>query len=177
MMDAFLNMIKAQASALDQGTGQPRLGIVSSVDPSGYTARVMLQPEGVLSGWLPVLSSWIGAGWGLACPPSPGDQVLVLAQEGDAEHGIIAGRLWSATQPPPAAPSGELWLVHKSGSFLKLTNDGLVSGNAKTWVLTGDVHVTGSVVVSGDVVAGGISLDSHRHGGVKAGSDDTQGPV
>lgn len=176
-MDSFLNMVKAQASALDQSAGQPRLAVVSSVDPAAYTARVVLQPEGILSGWLPVLSSWIGAGWGLACPPSPGDQVLVLPQEGDAEHGIIAGRLWSATQAPPPAPSGELWLVHKSGSFLKLVNDGSVSGSATAWVLTGDVHVTGSVVVSGDVVAGGISLDLHRHGGVKAGSDDTQGPV
>ncbi len=177
MMDSFLNVVKAQASALDQSAGQPRLAVVSSVDPAAYTARVILQPEGILSGWLPVLSSWIGAGWGLACPPSPGDQVLVLPQEGDAEHGVIAGRLWSATQTPPPAPSGELWLVHKSGSFLKLVNDGSVSGSATAWVLTGDVHVTGSVVVSGDVVAGGISLDSHRHGGVKAGSDDSQGPV
>lgn len=177
MMDSFLNVVKAQASALDQSAGQPRLAVVSSVDPAAYTARIILQPEGVLSGWLPVLSSWIGAGWGLACPPSPGDQVLVLPQEGDAEHGIIAGRLWSATQAPPPAPSGELWLVHKSGSFVKLVNDGSISGSATAWVLTGDVHVTGSVVVSGDVVAGGISLDSHRHGGVKAGSDDTQGPV
>ncbi len=177
MMDSFLNVVKAQASALDQSAGQPRLGVVSSVDPSGYTARVVLQPEGVLSGWLPVLSSWIGAGWGLACPPSPGDQVLVLPQEGDAEHGIIAGRLWSATQPPPSVSSGELWMVHKSGSFVKLTNDGSVSGNATSWVLTGNVQITGNVVVSGDVVAGGISLDSHRHGGVEAGSDDTQGPV
>ena len=177
MMDSFLNIVKAQSSALDQSAGQPRLGVVSSVDPSRYTARVVLQPEGVLSGWLPVLSSWIGAGWGLACPPSPGDQVLVLPQEGDAEHGIIVGRLWSATQAPPSAPSGELWLVHKSGSFVKLVNDGSVLGSATAWVLTGDMHITGNVVVSGDVVAGGISLDSHLHGGVKAGSDDTQGPV
>lgn len=176
-MDSFLNVMKAQASALDQSAGQPRLGIVSSVDPSGYTARVVLQPEGIVSGWLPVLSSWIGAGWGLACPPSPGDQVLVLPQEGDAEHGIIAGRLWSAALSPPSAPCGEFWLVHKSGSFIKLVNDGSVSGSATAWTLTGNVQVTGNVVVSGDVVAGGISLDSHRHGGVKAGSDDTQGPV
>ena len=176
-MDSFLNIMKAQASALDQSAGQPRLGIVSSVDPSAYTARVTLQPEGILSGWLPVLSSWIGAGWGLACPPSPGDQVLVLPQEGDAEHGIIVGRLWSATLSPPSTPCGEFWLVHKSGSFIKLVNDGSVSGSATAWTLTGNVQVTGNVVVSGDVVAGGISLDSHRHGGVKTGSDDTQGPV
>ena len=176
-MDTLLNVMKGQASALDQGVGQPRLGIVSSVDPAGYTARVMLQPEAVVSGWLPVLSSWVGAGWGLACPPSPGDQVLILPQEGNAEHGIIVGRLWSAAQPAPTAVPGELWLMHKSGSFLKLLNDGSVSGTASSWNLTGDLNVTGTIVASSDVIAGKISLQTHVHGGVKAGSDDTQGPV
>ena len=176
-MDTFLNVLKAQSTALDQGGGQPRLALVSSVDPASYTARVLFQPEGVLSGWLPVLSSWVGAGWGLACPPSPGDQVLVVPQEGDAEHGIIIGRLWSTSSLPPGAASGELWLVHSSGSFLKLLNDGTVSGKAASWTLTGDVQVDGKVVVSGDVVGAGISLQSHLHGGVMAGSDETQEPV
>ncbi len=176
-MDAFLNVIKAQAQALDQSSGQPRLGIVSSVDPTSYTARVLLQPEGVLSGWLPILSSWVGAGWGLACPPAPGDQVLVLPQEGVAEHGVIVGRLWSATRAAPGAPSGELWLVHGSGSFLKLMNDGTVTGSARSWTLTGDLNVTGHIVATGDITSGSISLQTHVHGGVEAGDDDTQGPV
>ena len=80
---------------LDQGGSQPRLATVTSVNPTAATVRVTLQPEGVLSGWLPVLSPWIGAGWGMYCPPSTGDQVLVIAQEGDAEHGIIIGRAFS----------------------------------------------------------------------------------
>ncbi len=63
-MERFLNALKAQAGALDQFVGQPRFGIVTSVDPSSATARVQLQPEGVLTGWLPVLSAWVGAGWG-----------------------------------------------------------------------------------------------------------------
>ena len=115
-MERFLNAIKAQSAALDRGTAQPRFATITSVDPTRPAARVTLQPEGVLSGWLPILSPWVGNGWGMSCPPSPGDQVLVLAQEGDAEHGIIVGRAWSDSARTPQAPSGELWLVHQSGA-------------------------------------------------------------
>ena len=117
---------QAACRRIDQGGSQPRYGTVTSVNPTTSTARVKLQPEGVLSGWLPILSPWVGDGWGMYCPPTPGDQVLVLAQEGDAEHGIIVGRAFSNTQTPPATPVGELWLVHTSGSFIKLQNDGTI---------------------------------------------------
>ena len=63
-MDRFLNTLKAHAAALDRAQGQSRFAIVSSVDPSAYAARVLLQPEAVLSGWLPILSPWVGSGWG-----------------------------------------------------------------------------------------------------------------
>lgn len=144
-MDSFLNLIKAHASRLDQGWAQPRLAVVTSVDTTAATVRVQIQPEGVLSGWLPVAASWVGNGWGLACPPSPGDQVVVIWQEGDAEHGIVVGRLWSNTTPAPAAASGELWLVHKAGSFIKLLNDGSIASAAPSWSHTGDLHVSGDV--------------------------------
>jgi len=144
-MDGFLNLLKAHASQLDQGWAQPRLGVVSSVDPTTFTARVTVQPEGVLSGWLPMAAPWVGAGWGLACPPSPGDQVLLLWQEGDSEHGIVVCRLWSNNAATPGAPVGELWLVHKSGSFLKLHNDGSIESQAQTWTHHGDLRVSGNV--------------------------------
>lgn len=175
-MDDFLNRIKAHATAIDQGQGQPRLGVVSSVDAATYTARVLLQPEGVLTGWLPILAPWIGAGWGLACPPGIGDQVMVLPQEGEAEHGVIIGRLWSETQAAPGAPVGEMWLIHQSGSCLKLHNDGSVEGKATQWNLSGDLHVTGQVLATGDVVAGSVSLQRHVHGGVQPGGATT-GPA
>jgi len=152
-MDGFLNLCKAHASQIDQGWAQPRLATVSSVDPATYTARVMIQPEGVLSGWLPIASPWIGAGWGLACPPSTGDQVLVLCQEGESEHGIIVGRLWSNTATPPVAPVGELWLMHQSGSFIKLHNDGSIESKAPSWTHNGDFHVTGNVFDSHNSMA------------------------
>jgi phage baseplate assembly protein gpV len=162
-MERFLNVVKAHAAALDRSQGQPRFGLVASVDPARYAARVMLQPEGVLTGWLPVLSGWVGAGWGIACMPSPGDQVLVLPQDGEAEHGVVVGAAYSDRALPPAAPAGELWLVHRSGCALHLANDGTVR-------VIGDLHVQGSVFASGDVSDGHGSVgrlrgnyDAHTH--------------
>ena len=137
-MDRLLNALKAQSGAQDSAAGQPRFGVVTSVDPQAGTERVQLQPEGVLTGWLPVLSPWVGAGWGMSCPPTPGDQVLVLPQEGDAEHGIIVARSWSKGAAAPATPVGELWLTHRSGSFIRLLNDGTIG-------MKGDLHVDGDV--------------------------------
>jgi phage baseplate assembly protein gpV len=149
-MDRFLNVMKAQAAALDRAQGQPRFALVASVDPARYSVRVLLQPEGVLTGWLPVLSAWVGAGWGMACLPAPGDQVLVLAQEGDGEHGVVVGAAFSDQVPPPAAPAGELWLRHRSGVALKLTNDG-------TLRIEGPVHVAGNVYIEGTLYAQDIA--------------------
>ena len=137
-MDRLLNAIRMQSAAQDAQGAQPRYGVVTSVDPVAGTARVLLQPDGVLTGWLPVLSPWVGAGWGMTCPPSPGDQVLVLPQEGDAEQGAVVARAWSNKARPPATPLGELWLTHRSGSYLRLLNNGTVS-------VRGDLHVQGDV--------------------------------
>lgn len=137
-MQRFLNALKAQSTALDHGFGKARFATITNVDPSRPAARVSLQPEGVITGWLPVCAPWVGNGWGLACPPSPGDQVLVIAQEGSGEHGVIVGRAWSDQARTPVAPVGELWLMHQSGSFIKLCNDGTVQ-------IKGDLHVAGDV--------------------------------
>lgn len=173
-MDEFLNLIRGQASQLDQSQAQPRLAIVSSVDPSSATARVTVQPENVLSGWLPVAAPWVGAGWGLACPPSPGDQVLVLWQEGDSEHGLIIGRLWSSQAAVPAAASGELWLVHRSGSFLKLMNDGSISSAAPSWTHQGDFHATGNIFDQHGSVA---ELRGHYNAHVHPPGSATPSPI
>jgi phage baseplate assembly protein gpV len=174
-MDRFLNAIKAHAAALDRAQGQPRFGVVISVDPTRYAARVTLQPENVATGWLPVLSAWVGAGWGIACLPAVGDQVLVLAQEGDADNGIIVGCSFSDGARPPSAPPGELWLVHASGSAIKLENDGVVH-------VQGDLHVAGNILASGDVsdLAGTMArlrghYDDHTHTDSRGGS--TSGPT
>ena len=164
-MDAFLNALKAEAAAQDSAVGQPRFGLVTSVDITLGMVRVTLQPEGVLTGWLPLAAAWIGAGWGLACPPAPGDQVMVLPENGAGQPGLVIARLWNTQAPPPAAPVGEFWLVHKSGSFLKLTNDGTVQ-------VSGDLHVNGDVYDrKGSLDRLRTHYDAHTHAGPKSPPD------
>lgn len=156
-MDVLTNAFKQQAGALDRRVAQPRLGIVASVRTDKYLATVRLQPGNHLTGWLPILTQWVGQGWGLSCPPSPGDQVLVIPQEGYYDHGLIVGHCRSDLSPPPDAREGEFWLVHKSGSSIKLTNDG-------------KIHVVGDLFVDGDIYDRKGSLEGlrqryihHRH--------------
>ena len=144
-MEYLLNLMKASAGGLDGRAGVARFGLVSSIDSAAYAARVMLQPENVLTGWLPVVSPWVGAGWGLAAPLTPGAQVLVIAQEGDAAHGVVMGAIWSAVDQPVQTPVGELWMRHQSGSFVKLLNDGTIGVQAS------QINVTGNLVVSGNI--------------------------
>jgi phage baseplate assembly protein V len=175
-MDYLLNLMKTHAAALDGLSGVLRYGIVASYNPAVCAAKVTLQPENVLSGWLPVATLWAGAGWGLAAPPPVGTQVLVLCQEGDAEQGVIIGALWSAVDTPVAAPTGELWLVHQAGSFVKLTNDGNISLKANTVTVAGDLLVSGDIADQGGQHGSVRSLraayDGHVHG--LPGGGDTQ---
>ena len=166
-MDRLTNVLRAQAGQLDARMGQPRFGIVTSVNTEKALARVTLQPDGVLTGWLPVMTAWAGNGWGVVCPPSPGEQVCVIPQEGQAEHGIIVGRGFSDRQKPPAAPVGELWIVHKSGSFLKLLNDGTIR-------IKGDLHVDGEIHDRvGPMNRLRSTYNAHHH---SATGGDTSGP-
>jgi phage baseplate assembly protein V len=137
-VDQLVNAIKIQASRLDSQIGSAKFGTVTSVDVNNAAVKVMMQPDGVLSGWLPVLSPWIGSGWGMVCLPGPGDQVLVVPQEGASEHSVVVGGAFSNARRPPQAPIGELWLVHQSGASLKLLNDGTVR-------VTGDLRVDGDI--------------------------------
>ncbi|MDE8348942.1 MAG: phage baseplate assembly protein V [Acidocella sp.] len=147
--------------------------MVSSFDPASYAAKVLIQPENILSGWLPILSSWVGSGWGLAAPLTPGDQVLVLMQEADSEHGVIAGCVWSAIDKPLPAPSGELWLQHQSGSYLKLHNDGTIAIEAQTVRITGNLLVTGDIsdqnAAHGSVAVLRSAYDRHTHPDAQGG--------
>jgi uncharacterized protein involved in type VI secretion and phage assembly len=164
MIDCLSNAIKAHAANLDTAAAQAKFGIVASVNGQTQAARVVMQPDGVLSGWLPFLSPWTGSGWGIVCPLSPGDQVFVVPQEGDIEQGVIVGRAYSTAQRPPQAPSGEFWIVHQSGSSLKLCNDGTVR-------VAGDLHVQGNVFDSqGSLSRLRGAYNSHTHPGAQGGT-------
>lgn len=148
-MSSALEILRSAGAQLDS-VAHPRIGIVASSDSSTATVRVQIQPENVLSGWLPVAAQWVGSGWGISCPPSIGDQVVVIFQEGSVESGIVIGRLYSNAVRPPEAALGELIIRHQTGSTVRLANDGII-------YIDGDLHV------SGDVYDGHGALSALRH--------------
>lgn len=158
-----MNLMRQQAALQQTGRATTRIGVVSSYDPTHYCAKVRLQPEDIETGWLPVASLQVGNGWGLFCPPSAGDMVQVEFQEADGLVGVIVGRFFNDADRPLGAPSGEFWLVNKSGSKLRFHNDGTVdlvavgtlTTSAPQWNHTGPVHITGNLQLTGDAAVSG----------------------
>jgi uncharacterized protein involved in type VI secretion and phage assembly len=123
----------------------PRAGVVINYDPARHAARVTLMPEGVTTGYLPVKEPWVGNGWGMYAPPSPGQVVGVHFQQGGGEAGYIDGGFYSAKTKPLPVPAGEFWLVHQSGTSLKFTNDGnvLISAYADLRIEANNIKIHG----------------------------------
>jgi len=150
-MDHLLNAMKSHTGNQIDARGQFKIGVVKSVHAEAYTVKCEIQPDGVMTGWLPVFSMWLGNGWGMACLPPPGTQVLIAPLNGDMENGIVMGALYSSVDVPPGpARVGEFLLVHSTGTFLRLGNDGSVQAKAEAFVFEGDMFLNGKLRVDGD---------------------------
>jgi phage baseplate assembly protein gpV len=160
-MNRLINQLRAQALQTQQTTATTRRGTVVSYDPNAYAVKVLIQPDEVLTAWIPLKSAWVGNGWGMFCPPSIGDAVELDFQEGDAGVSCVGWRFYNDQDQPLPCPSGEFWLVHQSGSLLKFHNGGDVelvaagtlTSSASQWnhkgplQVSGDVHITGSTTI------------------------------
>ena len=167
-MRNWIEAIKLHSAVHATAIGQPRHGIVTSVDPVNHAVKVMIQPDNVESGWIPdgVIAA---AGLKIACPSEVGTQVLLVAVEGDAEHPVVVARLFDTVVTAPVSPAtsravqaGEVGIFLASGVYLHLTSNGIYLG--------GDVTINGSLSTTGDVLAAGISLQRHVHSNVQSGN-------
>lgn len=197
MMQAIRNQMRLAAQLAGGDVAESRAGIVRSYDPDMAAARVEFvdrsQPESgaepFLSGWLPVTSPWVGNGWGMDAPPSVGDQVEVKFFGGSIENGYVCGRLYSDADRPPGAPSGEFWVVHKSGSALRFKNDGTVEVVAQTTAkytaqlhhFVGAVQMDNTLLVEQTITGqGGMAISGDNGTGVTStvtGDLDTTGTI
>lgn len=166
-MRGMLNAMRQQAQAALGDVALPSTGIVRSYDPAKYAVRLELQPQGNMTGWIPLLTPWVGNGWGMFCPPTIGDLLEVTFLNGDINSGVAGLRAFNDQDLPLSVASGEFWLMHHSGAFFKLTNsgsatfsdghgatvtlngDGTISSAATQWNHTGPQHITGNVTITG----------------------------
>jgi phage baseplate assembly protein gpV len=177
-MNRFLNAIRRDAASMDQQGGQHRKGIISSFDPTNGVVKVLLQPEGIETGWIE-LGGMAAGGTGFVVGPNIGDQVLMAPTEDAAEELVIVARVFDAVSLPPSSAatgmpvqSGEVAAFGPNGSFIHLAGDTIFL-NAGTISITGTVMVNGTIHATGDVTAGMISMEQHVHGGVQTGGGDT----
>ena len=169
-----------------------RTGIISEVDEKSWRVRVRsgeLEPR-----WLRWNTTRAGA-FNVWLPPSPGDQ----------ESAMIIGSLWSDANPAPGKSLKEIVVSAPDGAVFRYDADAgaLSASGMKTATLQASVSVTlntpvvectdllrtatldvtkggkmsGNITHSGgDFTSNGITVHTHKHGGVKGGSDSTGGP-
>lgn len=140
---------------------------VTSYDPKRHAVKAKAQPSGVESGWMPIATSHIGDGIGVAIGPNIGDQIIVDYLNGDIDSPFMAGRLHSDKEQPPQANSGEM-VLQTAGAKIA-TSGGSVSISAGGGTLE---------LAGGSLKHNGVEIGStHKHGGVTIGAGQTDVPV
>lgn len=160
-IDKFLNIIKQQAALVNNSNASTALGTIVAYDELNHYASVQLYPadsndptsQAMITGMLPIFSQWVGSEWGFFTPPGIGDIVEVHFQEGSLQNGYIGLRTWSLNSIPLQVPSGEAWLVHKEGAYIKLTNNGKITigSDVEIDVTAPVINIGGGAVNLGDV--------------------------
>lgn len=170
--EALANVVRQQASLSSNDRTEPKLCTISSYDPANHAVQVLIQPQGIPSNWMPLGAVGIGNGWGVAVGPEIGDQVLVSFEGADSEGGVIVARIFSVAQQAIAVPSGEIWAVHKTGSYLKFMTDGDVALHVQG-------NLSGTVVGNMDAnVIGNVSVEAGGSASVTAaGSASVTAPT
>jgi hypothetical protein len=73
MGDTLENLIMRCIERFMASRFSERHGLVTSYDPDKHLAKVMFQPEGQESGWIPIETGHIGNGYGIATGLTPGN--------------------------------------------------------------------------------------------------------
>ncbi len=162
------------------------IGTVFDVNPDDQTMRLDVGDN--QTDWLPIPALAAGQVRVWRCP-SVGEQFLLVSPSGDLANAIPVLSLYSNHFPSPSSDKNEIRVRYNDSDFLSIkTDDSKLTLKINDVILDGNLNVTGTVDVAknvlvagdiyslGDTVAGGISLQSHTHGGVQGGNSVTGVP-
>lgn len=170
MTNGLNRAAQLQAALINAQIVKVKIGEVTSYNPDKYQAKVKLQPEGLLTGWLPISSQWVGASWGCFMPPAIGQHVRVEFLDGQIDVGIITGMQFSNAFPPVSVPAGEMLMQHKSGSLMHFDNAGNViqtAAQGMTFNAPAGFTFNGNSQFNGNVQSSGSMADLNAaHGTV-----------
>jgi phage baseplate assembly protein V len=156
-----------------------QFGTVEEVDYASGTARVRMGD--VVTAPLPMVALRAGGNRSWA-PYEIGEQVCLLAPSGNLSGGVIFGALFSEAAPANGASADLHRTTYANGAVIEYDRAANhfrmhLAGGSVEISAPGGLSITGTVTVAGDVIADGISLKTHKHGGVSPGGALTGVPA
>lgn len=180
------------------------IGIVAEVQGGKCRVQVGGDPERTTD-WLTWLTVRAGAAkvwW----PPSVGEQAMLLGMGGELTTAFCFGGIFSDANPAPCDLPNALHISFPDAAVLQYNPDDssfLLSGaktariqveEKTTWdcpdteflgkVTAKSLNITEGGEMQGDIThsagsftSNGVQIDDHKHSGVKAGGDESGGPV
>ena len=163
------------------------IGTVFDVNPDDQTMRLDVGDN--QTDWLPIPALAAGQVRVWRCP-SVGEQFLLVSPSGELANAIPVLSLYSNQHPSPSHDPNEIRVRFNDSDFLSVNtqdsqltlkiNDVIFDVNSTTLTgnlaVNGNVQVDGNIHSDGDTVAGSISLQKHKHGGVMGGNSTTGAP-
>ncbi len=115
--------------------------------------------------------------YGYTCHPPIGSDVFASFLGGNRSNGLVVS-IGSQAYRMKNLASGEVAIYDALGQSVHLTQSGIViNGAGLPITINGDIQLNGSLNATGDIVADGVSLDHHKHSGVRVGTDESGEPV
>ncbi len=201
-VEALVNLVHREVVRVLDGRTRETAGIVDSYDPVTHSVKMKLQPEDILTGWMPLRQAQAGNGVGSHMAPSIGDHMSAAFHEDEREAGTVSGAFFNDISKPVSVEAGEWRYISpngkaefyfkkdgsfevkdKSGASYKADGNGVVTvtdkgGNKIT--LDGSSTITlhaATIVLDGTVKLGGAdaSLEVSARGTTDSSGDAETG--
>lgn len=176
-MNILRNTLHQIAADNAAAIAQPCIGIIQSVDPLRHLARVTVQPDNVLSGWLPLATPVIG--WQML--PAIGSQAVIVPRDGDKRNGVIVAYAYSNPNPPPQVPNaiGTGGTPNASNTPMSGTESVLTgpSGAALRFCADGSVYIKAALHLDGPLIVNGPITSTHGDITTQAGNITASGDL
>ena len=138
----FKNHIMQMANLQANSKVILKQGKIKTYNPVDYTCTVILLPEDIETGRMPIYSMFAGNGWGMFAGASEGDLCAVFFIEGYSNMGFVFAYGFGGSKRPIETPSKQFHIQHENGSYVQLNNDGNVYINSSNVINIGDVGTT-----------------------------------
>ena len=148
-------------------------GRITFVDDSGVVQKLQVR-----FGPLEIIDNMPAPhDYGYTCHPPIGSDVFASFLGGNRSNGLVVS-IGSQAYRMKNLASGEVAIYDALGQSVHLTQSGIViNGAGLPITINGDIQLNGSLNATGDIVADGVSLDHHKHSGVRVGTDESGEPV